>query len=118
MFKITGKIKVKKNTEQITDKFKKREFVITDGSGNYPQDIQFQLTQERVDLLDVVKNDDEIEVSFFVNGRMWTNPQGEDKYFNSLDAQRIKVLNNEQAPAPGTKQEVAPGVDEDNDLPF
>jgi len=117
MFTIKGKIKVKKSTEQITDKFKKREFVITDGSGNYPQDIQFQLTQERVDLLDGVKKDDEIEVSFFVNGRMWTNPQGEDKYFNSLDAQRITVLNSGAEVTPQPQQPLKQEVEED-DLPF
>jgi hypothetical protein len=44
-FSISGKLKVVNETQQIKDTFRKREFVLTDESGNYPQFIQFQLIQ-------------------------------------------------------------------------
>jgi hypothetical protein len=55
----------------------------------YPQDIQFQLTQDKCSLLDGFNINDQIDVSFNLRGREWTSPQGEVKYFNSLDAWRI-----------------------------
>ena len=54
MFTLNGILKVKNDTQQVSEKFKKREFVVTDASGMYPQDILFQLTQERTDQLDPI----------------------------------------------------------------
>ena len=89
MYKLAGTVKVVNPTVQVSEKFSKREFVISDTSGMYPQDILFQLTQDKCTLLDGVNMNDQIEVSFNLRGREWTNPQGEVKYFNSLDAWRI-----------------------------
>ena len=47
------RIKVINPTQQVSEKFSKREFVVTDSSnGNYPQDILFQATQDKCPLLD------------------------------------------------------------------
>ncbi len=102
MFKITGILKVKNDTVQVSEKFAKREFVLTDNSSMYPQDILFQLTQDKCSLLDAVNPQDQIEVSFNLRGREWTNPQGEVKYFNSLDAWRIDRV--------GTTQNMGSGI--------
>lgn len=129
MFALTGTVKVKKDTEQVTPTFSKREFVVTDASGMYPQDILFQLTQERTSLLDNINENDIVNVSFNLRGREWTNPQGEVKYFNSLDAWRIDkaqggtpgnaMPQNQQAAAPITPDSAQTLVDEsDDDLPF
>lgn len=99
MYKLAGIVKVVNPTVQISEKFSKREFVLSDTSGMYPQDILFQLSQDKCSLLDGVNINDQIEVSFNLRGREWTNPQGEVKYFNSLDAWRIdKVGASTQAP--------------------
>lgn len=93
MFKLTGKIKVIKDTEKVTDKFSKREFVVTDSSTQYPQDILFQSVQDKCSMLDGIKEDQEVEVSFNLRGREWVNPAGgEIKYFNTLDAWRIEAV--------------------------
>lgn len=89
MFKLQGTIKVVNPTVQVSEKFSKREFVLTDSSSMYPQDILFQLTQDKCALLDGIQVNDQIEVSFNLRGREWTNPQGEVKYFNSLEAWRL-----------------------------
>jgi hypothetical protein len=52
MFKLTGVVKVVNDTVQVTEKFKKREFVITDENDMYPQDISFQAAQDKCDMLD------------------------------------------------------------------
>ena len=89
MFKLTGTVKVVNTTVQVSEKFSKREFVITDTSSMYPQDIMFQATQDKCSLLDAVQTGEQIEVSFNLKGREWTSPQGEVKYFNTLEAWRI-----------------------------
>lgn len=90
MFKISGIIKVKNDTVQVSEKFSKREFVLTDNSSMYPQDILFQLTQDKCSLIDAFNPQDQVEVSFNLRGREWTSPQGEVKYFNTLEAWRIE----------------------------
>ena len=87
---ITGILKVKTEEQQISDKFKKREFVITDNSSQYPQHVSFQLTQDKCGLIDSYKVGDELKVHFNLRGREWTSPKGEIKYFNTLEAWRIE----------------------------
>ena len=90
MFKLTGTVKLISETQQISEKFSKREFVISETSSMYPQDILFQATQDKCSLLDSVKVQDQIEVSFNLKGREWTSPTGEVKHFNTLEAWRIE----------------------------
>ncbi|MEI6489657.1 MAG: DUF3127 domain-containing protein [Bacteroidota bacterium] len=87
---VTGVLKVKGETVRVSDKFTKREFVITDNSSQYPQHISFQLTQDKCSLLDAYQVGSEIKVHFNLRGREWTSPQGELKHFNSLEALRIE----------------------------
>ena len=113
-FKMTGTLVFIGQTVQVSDKFAKREFVINDGQKDYPQDIMFQLVQDKTDFMDKFGVGQEVEVSFNMRGRKWTSPQGEDKYFNSLDAWRgDAVAKDESAQEEGVdKQEV------EDDLPF
>jgi hypothetical protein len=90
MFNITGILKVKNPEQQVSEKFRKREFVITDNSSQYPQHISFQLTQDKCSLLDAYKVGDEMKVYFNLRGREWTDKQGATKYFNSLEAWKIE----------------------------
>ncbi len=111
--KLKGNIKLIREIQQISDKFKKREFVVTENSGQYPQHIIFQATQDRVDLLDGFNIGDSVEVKFNLRGREWTNPEGEVKYFNSMDCWALsKEEQTEQIPE-AIKQD-----GEDDDLPF
>lgn len=89
-YQFIGVLKVKNDTVQVSEKFSKREFVVTDTTSQYPQDVLFQLTQDKCALLDNVQVNESITVSFNLRGREWINPQGEAKYFNSLDAWRIE----------------------------
>jgi Domain of unknown function (DUF3127) len=87
---ITGILKVKSEAQQVSEKFKKRDFVLTDNSSQYPQHISFQLTQDKTNLIDQYAVGSEIKVHFNLRGREWTSPQGEIKYFNTLEAWRIE----------------------------
>jgi hypothetical protein len=88
-----GILKVKKDTVQVKEEFKKREFVIEfSDNPKYPQTIQFQLVQDSCTMLDQFNLDDKIRVEFDLRGRKWTDPNGVDKYFNSLQAWKIEPL--------------------------
>lgn len=87
-------LKVKHNAQQVSDNFTKRDFVATiDATTPYPQHVQFQLSNTKCSLLDNINVGDNIDISFNLRGREWTNPQGETKYFNTIDAWDIKKVN-------------------------
>lgn len=104
-YKVKGLIKVIGDTVQVTDKFSKREVVITVEDGKYPQHITLQATGDRVALLDVCRVGQEVEASFNLRGREW-----QDKHFNSLELWKIEVL---AAAAPAHVPDKA-----GDDLPF
>jgi hypothetical protein len=121
-FKLTGKIKVIKPTEVVSPKFSKRIFVVTDNS-QYPQDIEFQITQDKCALLDNMKVGSQVEVSFNIRGKEWISPAGEAKYFNTVEAWRIdKAGDSKPAIAEGSTPPPPPSNkpinEEDSDLPF
>jgi hypothetical protein len=123
MFQLTGTVKVLNDTQQVTDSFKKREFVVTDASSQYPQDILFQAVQANTDKLNDIQVGETVTVSFNLRGREWTSPQGEVKYFNSLDAWNIikagagapPVQGAPAAPSASPETQLEEG---DDDLPF
>ncbi len=133
-FQLTGKLKKIDPIVKVSDKFSKREFVITDESSQYPQDILFQSVQDKCTLLDAYNVGDVVQVSFNLRGREWTSPQGEVKYFNTMEAWRIEgsqtasaanpapaasTPNANPAPAPAAQpQETIVSSTGDDDLPF
>jgi hypothetical protein len=117
-FSISGKLKVVNETQQIKDTFRKREFVLTDESGNYPQFIQFQLVQDNCELLNGFQPGDEVKVLFNLRGREWTSPSGEVKYFNSLDAWRVEKVGVAAPSSAPQHTEAPPLPQEEDDLPF
>ncbi|MEN9303232.1 MAG: hypothetical protein RL264_1661 [Bacteroidota bacterium] len=135
MFKFRGTVKLINPTQQVSEKFSKRDFVISDNTSMYPQHIQFQMTQDKCALLDTVQVNDEVEVSFYLRGREWQSPQGDIRYFNTLDAFRVEKVGQANAMPSGGPTPMAFGSEpmsapvastssalessaEDDDLPF
>ena len=71
--------------------FEKRDLVIVTEE-NYPQTIIIQFTQQRCDLLDSLQIGQNVKVYINIRGREWTNPQGEIKYFNTIEGWKIEVI--------------------------
>jgi len=125
---VTGQLKVKFDTQKVSDKFQKREFVLaTDLSTPYPQFVSFQVTQDKCNMLDTFNQGDEIKVQFNLRGREWNGPQG-IKYFNTLEAWRIEKVAAGSSSAPsqnnaGMQENTsAPvfnsSISDNDDLPF
>ena len=104
---IKGKILEIFDTQDITNTFRKREFVLEYAENpQYPELLKFELIQEKCDLLNSFNVGQEVNVFFNLKGRKWTDPKGEIKYFNSLQAWRLQPAEDNQE-ATGPPQETS-----------
>ena len=122
---LTGKIKWIDETKTYGNNgFRKREVVITTEE-QYPQQILIEFIQDKCELLNNYQVGQNVKIGINLRGREWTNPEGETKYFNSIQGWRIDALENDSSteippmptptsfePAEGDANEV------DDDLPF
>jgi single-strand DNA-binding protein len=102
-YKVKGLIKVIGDTVQVTEKFSKREIVITVEDAKYPQHITLQATGDKTALLDGCRVGEEVEASFNLKGREW-----QDKHFNSLEVWKIEVLTAAPAHVPDNSTDDIP----------
>jgi hypothetical protein len=126
-FEITGKVIDIAPVNQVSDKFKKREFVIekkeTGGSTVFIDYVKFQLLQDRCDLINESYMHEEVKVTFNIKGNKWER-DGKINYFTNLDAWKIERMQ------PGSQEHVTPpaaaqtfdeasgDITELDDLPF
>ena len=97
---VQGKVKMIGETQTFgSNGFKKREVVVTTEE-QYPQHIMVEFVQDKTDLLNNFNVGQAVKISINLRGREWVNPQGETKYFNSIQGWRIEVAQQE-APAAG-----------------
>src|SRR5436190_12749968 len=124
-FETQGKLTEIFDEQQVSEKFKKREFVLEIPDGAYTQFIKFQLTQDKCSLLDQYNVGQDVKVAFNLQGKPFTK-NGTAMYFTNLSAWRIDAANGaapagNQAPRSTAAQPAATSfaMDEaDNDLPF
>jgi translation initiation factor IF-3 len=93
IMEVTGKIKVVNPEQQVSASFRKRELVVATEE-QYPQFISINFVQDKCDLLNNYNVGEAVKVSINLRGREWTNPQGEVKYFNTLESWRIESIAN------------------------
>ena len=86
--KVKGQIKSVFATDQVSEKFSKRDVVVTT-EGQYPQDILIQFTQDKCALLEPFISGDSVEVDINLRGREWISPAGDVKYFNTVEGWKI-----------------------------
>jgi len=124
-FEITGKVIDIAPVNQVSDKFRKREFVIekkeTGGSAMFIDYIKFQLVQDKCDLISESFLNEEVKVWFNLKGNRWER-DGRVNYFTNLDAWKIEKLSAavRDTSVPGDiREEVLPSEPDDlSDLPF
>ena len=123
---VVGKVKWLDETKTYgSNGFRKREVVITTEE-QYPQHILVEFVQDKCELLDSFNVGQNVKIGINLRGREWVNPQGETKYFNSIQGWRIEALQSESVsgdmpPVPPTEafEPVSDLKDGDHDdLPF
>jgi len=126
MSEVLGKVKFIGQTQDVSASFKKREIVVTTEE-QYPQHIMIEFNQAKCDDLNGYVVGQDVKVSINLRGREWVNPQGETKYFNSIQGWRIEKNGDASVQEPGQAQppvqnEMTPTTDfkeeEHDDLPF
>lgn len=122
---IKGKVHEVGTVQQVTDTFKKRDLIVQYAENpQFVEYIRFEATQDRTSIFDNLAPGEDVEVSFNLRGRPWTNKDGVTTYFNSLVAWRVNKLTQTAAAAPqNVGQPAPPPVDlssseDDDDLPF
>ena len=86
----TGTVLVVQDPIQVSDKFMKRTIVLSVKDGAYEQKPSFEFTQDKCSLLDHIEEGQTVTIHWNLNGRDWTSPQGETKYFNTLNGWKIE----------------------------
>jgi single-stranded DNA-binding protein len=120
---VIGKIKIINDTQTFgSNGFRKRELVVTTDE-QYPQMLMIEFVQDKCDLLNNFQVGQDVKISINLRGREWINPQGEAKYFNSIQGWRIENLQAASAPQnmpPVDQFQPAPDLtdNEPDDLPF
>ena len=121
---VTGKIKQIDETKTFGNNgFRKREMVLTTDE-QYPQMLLIEFVQDKCDLLNNFSEGQDVRININLRGREWINPQGEAKYFNSIQGWRIEAM--EAGAAAGMPPVDAAGFEpatnlnesEPDDLPF
>tara|TARA_R110000796_G_scaffold250788_4_gene380656 strand:+ start:9748 stop:10125 length:378 start_codon:yes stop_codon:yes gene_type:complete len=123
---VQGKVKMVGETQTFgTNGFRKREVVVTTEE-QYPQHIMVEFVQDKCDLLNTISVGQPVKIGINLRGREWVNPQGETKYFNSIQGWRIETS---QADASNSGMPPVPPMDsfqpaddlneeDHDDLPF
>ncbi len=121
---VTGKIKKIDETKTFgSNGFRKREMVLTTDE-QYPQFLLIEFVQDKCDLLNNFSVGEDVRVSINLRGREWQSPQGEIKYFNSIQGWRLEKLQagaaGEVPPMDASGFEPVSSIDENepDDLPF
>ncbi|MDP4606584.1 MAG: DUF3127 domain-containing protein [Flavobacteriaceae bacterium] len=122
---VIGTLKKIEDTKTFGAKgFRKREVVILTEE-QYPQPLMIEFVQDKCDLLDRFSAGQSVKISINLRGREWENPQGEVKYFNSIQGWRIEsnaVTPSQNLPEMPAGHAFPPAdaysQDEADDLPF
>jgi len=101
--------------QQVSERFRKREFILTIQDGMYPQYIKFTLTQDRCQLIDGYAPGAELKVTFALSGREWQGSNGEPMYFTNLEARKIEPHSSVPGANPLSQE---PSFDPGDEVPF
>jgi len=124
-YEISGKVIEVMPVIQVSDKFRKREFVLekkeAGGGAIFIDYIKFQLVQDKCEMINESFIHDEIKVWFNIRGNKWER-EGKVNYFTNLDAWKIERASSsgrEQSESKTPRTEDFPPENEElSDLPF
>ena len=96
IYEYTGVVEKVLQLQTFASGFTKRDVVMTDDVGaesKWPNHIAFTFKKDAASMLDTVREGQRAKIRFAIDGREWTNPQGQVKYFTDLTGLKIEVLN-------------------------
>ena len=105
------------DSQQVTDKFKKREFVVETSSGMYNEYIKLQAVQDKCEILDTMRKGDTIKVAFDLRGKLVNTKDGRQVYITNINAWKIEKLGGGSMGSTNYNEPIPPISDYD-DVPF
>lgn len=89
---LTGKVKwIDELFESSSSDFKKQTIVI-ETEGEYPQTLELEFVKDKVELLDLVNEGSKVKVKANIRGRVWESPEGKNRVFMSLQVWKLDVV--------------------------
>lgn len=89
---VQGTIQSISLAKKVTESFTKRDFTLTiDEDKQYPQTLQFELHNDRVDIIEAYDAGDQVMVDFNLKGRQFMK-DGEQRTINTLACWKIQPL--------------------------
>ncbi len=126
IYEYTGVVEKILPTQTFASGFSKRDIVLTDDVGTetkWPNHIAFTFKKDAASVLEKVQEKQRVKIRFAIDGREWTNPQGQVKYFTDLTGLNLEVLHadgssTEPVPTPAEPDFDAASAEVIDDLPF
>ena len=119
-YEISGKLIEKYEIVTISDKFKKREFILEKKENSngfeFIDYIKFQLTQDKCAILDPYQIGDDLNINFNLRGRKWEK-DGKISYFTNLEAWKIEKTNPDQSTTQQAPFDDQPPMPDEDDFP-
>ena len=112
-----------KPLQQVTDTYKKVEFIVK-LDDKYPQEVQFEVSQDRADnFIKFNKEGQFVDIDYNLRGRSYLKVGDKEenrRWFNTLDAWKVFKAEvqdtSKQSPAPVEKFTPAVNINEEDDL--
>lgn len=115
--KINSILPVASGVSKAGNEWKKQEFVIDVEDGQYPKQICFTIFNDKLSLIDGLKEGTEVNVSFSVESREFNG-----KWYHNVNAWKLETISPElqgDYPPPFNIDDVPPEpMGDNNDLPF
>lgn len=121
-YELTGKVKLIQDLQTFNSGFTKREMVVIVEDGKYPQEINLEFVQDKVNLLNALEIGQEVTVMFDIRGREYNG-----RYFNNLQGWKIQTgtsansansANSADVPQYSEFDQQTPDISFDDDIPF
>ena len=81
----TGVIINKLPAKQVSETFRIQEFILKVGDNKYPQEVKFQLVNDKIYLLDFIQVNDTVDRVFELRGRAY-----KETHYNTLNVLELK----------------------------
>ncbi len=71
--------------KQVSETFRVQEFILKVGDDKYPQEVKFQLVNDKIYLLDFIQVNDAVELVFELRGKAY-----KETHYNTLNVLEVK----------------------------
>lgn len=91
IMEIKGQVYRVGETQQVTEKFRKREVIIvTEPSSQYPQHIKVQFSQDKCGLADALSQGQEVTFHVNLRGKLYTDKNGNENCITNLEVWKVE----------------------------